>query len=92
MSNAAIKAGDFLRIEKGCPARNINKYTKAYVVEVRNMGAEYSHSVLIVLSLPGRAAVSFYARHANRLCDDVISMNDGNPLHTIKVRRALNSS
>ncbi len=32
--------------------------------------------------------LSFSARHVNRLSDPIVRMNDGNPLHTIEVRRA----
>jgi hypothetical protein len=41
----------------------------------------------VVLDLPGKRRVAFFARHANRLTDGIINLNDGNPLHRIAVER-----
>jgi hypothetical protein len=87
----ALTIGVRVRIEKGCKARDVNKGVTAVVKGVEALGAEYSHSVRVQLQLlngfgAGRV-ITFFARHANRLSDAVIRMNDGNPTHTIEVVR-----
>lgn len=82
-----IDIGDKVLIVKGCRARGISKGNVAYIVNIECKGAEYSHMVNVVLSLPGRC-VSFWARNINRLSDIIINLNDGNPLHKIKIKRA----
>lgn len=93
MSTTPITAGIKVVIAKGCKAREITKGTKVDVVAVVPMGADYGHCVKVVLAVPAKRMglparhVAFYARHVNRLADDTIGMNDGNPLHRIEVRR-----
>lgn len=88
----ALTAGTRVIIAKGCKAREVNKGVTALVKTITPLGAEYSHTVRVTLQLlngfgAGRV-LSFSARHVNRLSDSVVRMNDGNPLHTIEVRRA----
>jgi hypothetical protein len=79
-------AGDTIKIVKGCAARSVCKGTIARVVEVESLGADYGHSMRVRFE-QGRHAFTFYARHANRLADPIINLNDGNPNHTIKVQK-----
>ena len=89
-----LTTGTRVRIVKGCQARDIVKDSTA-IVDIRPLGKEYGYSVKVTLTFvsgpslvyKGRV-VSFYARHPNRLSDDVVRLNDGNPLHTIEVRLA----
>lgn len=87
----AITAGTKVRIEKGCKAREVPKGLSATVESVTNLGADYGHSVRVVLKfrngfIAGKTLV-LYARHENRLSDALINLNDGNPLHKIVVKR-----
>lgn len=43
---------------------------------------------LLYVSRQTKSTFAFYARHMNRLSDGIVRMNDGNPSHTIEVRRA----
>lgn len=86
--NTPITAGMTVTIAKGCKARDVVKGHTAKVMEVREMGAEYSHMVKLILEYRGRTLV-FWARHKNRLSDDCIRMHDGNPFHNIEVKRCL---
>jgi hypothetical protein len=88
----AITVGTRVRIEKGCKARGVNKGVSAKISAIEPMGADYGHCVKVALYLlngfkSGKTVV-FFARHANRLNDAVVNMNDGNPSHTIAVRRS----
>ncbi len=87
----ALTVGMRVRIEKGCVAREVVKGTDAEIADVKPMGADYGHCVRVQLHfLNGYKAgksIAFFARHANRLSDAIISMNDGNPLHKIELRR-----
>ena len=78
---------DRVRIVRGNEARRIPKNALARVEEVEEMGEQYSHAVKVGLRLPDGRRVNFYARHINRLRDDVINLNDGNPLHKIQIVR-----
>ena len=78
-----------VRVLKGCKARDINKGTTWQVTEVKPLGAEYSHSVAVLLTRLngfGPKTITLYARHPNRLSDAVLNLNDGNPLHTVQIR------
>ena len=99
MNNANNNAADpaltinaRVRIEKGCKAREIDKGTTAQVTKIEPMGADYGHSVRVVLTMlngfKSGKSFAFYARHMNRLSDTFVRMNDGNPSHTIEIRRA----
>jgi hypothetical protein len=83
-----ITAGSKVVVTKGCADRLVRSGTVAIVKKVEAMGADYNHAAKVVLALSHFRSVVFYARHPNRLSDPEISMNDGNPLHKIKVRRA----
>lgn len=87
----ALSANTRARIEKGCNARGITKGCTVLVTEVTEMGAEYGHSVRVLFTVlngfKSGTKFAFWARHKNRLGDLVISMNDGNPLHVIKIRQ-----
>lgn len=87
----AIKSGDRILIAKGCAARGVDKGTTARVDDVRELGADYSHSVRVSFTMlngfkSGKSFV-FFARHINRLSDVIVSLNDGDPGHTIQIRR-----
>jgi hypothetical protein len=79
-------------VTKGCMPLGITKGTTAVVVEVTNLGREYSHSVKVVLRFVNGMMVgksfALYARHPNRLADSIVRFNNGNPLKTVEVRRA----
>jgi hypothetical protein len=85
--NTPITPGTRIVIEKGCRARDVVKGQRATVETVTALGADYGHSVKVQLRI-GTRLVGFHARHMNRLSDFYVSMNDGNPLHKIIVRRA----
>jgi len=88
---APIAVHTKVRIEKGCNALNISKGTSARVREVTPLGAEYSHSVKVVLfflngKLSGKTK-TLYARHPNRLADASVNLNDGRPEHRVEITR-----
>lgn len=88
----ALVVGTKVVIAKGCNARGVTKGATAVVKAVEPLGADYGHSVKVTLwfqnsSLSGKT-LAFYARHANRLSDAIVGMNDGRPEHRIEVRRA----
>lgn len=82
-----IVDGQAVIVTKGCSAREIRKGLRGKVGFIKMMGAEYGHNVKVVLDF-GVRRVAFYARHVNRLSDDTIRLNDGNPLHVIEIKRA----
>ncbi len=86
-----IVAGSRVVIVKGCRARSVTKGATAVVKEVTPLGAEYSHTVKVVLwfqnSFLSGKTLAFYARHQNRLSDGLVNLNDGNPIHQIQIRR-----
>jgi len=71
------------RIEKG------NKtYAKGIIVRISKieyLGATYSHAVKIVLVHAGKSK-TFYARHPNRLWDEIVNLGDGTGSSGIKVK------
>lgn len=81
-----------VKIEKGCKARGIDKGCTAQVRAIEPMGAEHTHCVRVTLLMlngfKSGKSFSFYARHINRLSDVFVRMNDGNPSHTIEIKRA----
>lgn len=81
-----LKTGDIVTIIKGCVARGLFKGGPYIVADVSELGADYSHSVRVTLQ-QGNRRVNMYARHRNRLSDPVINLNDGNPLHKIKIQK-----
>jgi hypothetical protein len=91
MTNERIKPGDRLRVEQGCKPLGLDKGITCRVESITELGADYSHAVKVVLRpLNGFKAgrqLGFYARHVNRLADDHIRLNDGNPSHKLLLRR-----
>lgn len=45
-----LTVGSVVRVEKGCRALGIDKGTSATITEIRELGADYSHSVRVVLT------------------------------------------
>jgi hypothetical protein len=82
----AVMAGDVVTVFKGCAARRVTKGTTLRVVSVESLGAEFGHSVRVVVENRAlRTHQAWFARHINRLSDAVINLNDGNPFHTLKI-------
>lgn len=82
----ALQAEDKVSVEKGCRDLHLNKGMQATVKSIQLLGADYSHSVKVVLTFSGKTVV-LYARHPNRLEDTIINLNDGCPEHLVKIRR-----
>lgn len=86
----SLAVGDRVRVVKGCKPCGLDKGVTAAVKSIQPLGADYGHSVKVVLEpLNGFKAgksLGFYARHLNRLSDPIVRMNDGNPSHTIEVQ------
>ena len=78
-----MMAGSKVRVEKGCKPLGITKGSSAKVVSITELGAEYSHSVKVVLHFVNSFAsgkdFALYARHINRLGDVFIRLNNGRP-------------
>lgn len=91
-STPALTIGTRIKFEKGCKARGIDKGCSAKVTAIEPMGPDYGHCVRVTFTMlngfKGGKVFSFYARHMNRLSDVFVRMNDGNPSHTIEVKRA----
>ncbi len=89
---APLAAGTRVLITKGCNSLGITKGTTATVVEATPLGAEYAHSVKVVLRFVNGAKAgktfALFARHPNRLADVIVRFNNGNPLKTVEVRRS----
>jgi hypothetical protein len=77
--------GRTLQILKGNPSYGVAKHEKGKITEVKELGADYGHSVQVTFTVRGRVFV-FYARHLNRLSDDEFNMNKGDPCRTIRAR------
>ena len=90
-SQANVTVGTRLQITKGCNARGVAKGVTVQVLSVEALGADYGHSVKVrfqpVNGFKAGQIFAFYARHANRLADPIVRMNDGNPSHVIEARR-----
>ena len=90
-ATSQLSIGTRILLVKGCKARELGKGTLAQIQSIEPLGAEYSHAVRVVFkALNGfRAGKTFvfFARHPNRLNDTVVRMNDGNPLHSIEVKK-----
>lgn len=85
----ALKVGCYIVVEAGCRALHINKHAPAVIREIKELGAEYSHTVRVQIEMVrGGAVHSLVARHINRLSDP--SFNLANPWRAdqkIRVRR-----
>lgn len=89
MSNKPVTVGSKVRVEKGCNALGITKGSTAQVKAIVELGADYSHAVLVELyflnSFASGKTFRLTARHINRLSDTFVNLNDGNPSHKITV-------
>jgi hypothetical protein len=74
-----------VKVLKGCRELEISKGSIADIVSIVELGAEYSHTVKLVLQFPGRKFV-LYARHINRVREETFNLNNGNPLKKIVVK------
>lgn len=87
----AVKAGDRLKVVKGCKAWGLSKGITVYIDDLIRLSSDYSFAVKLVLKpLNGFKAgqlIAFYARHPNRLSDPIIHLNDGRPEHTLHLSR-----
>jgi len=86
-----LTVGDKIVIEKGCKARNVAAHVSGQITDITPLGADYAHAVRVTFRLLNGFAAGqtrvFFARHANRLADPLVNLNDGNPLHKIVIRR-----
>jgi hypothetical protein len=83
----SLTAGSHAVVVKGCKSRNIRRGDRVFVKSVVPLGPEYSHQVMVSFTDSNGRSLVFYARHPNRLKDPVVNLNDGNPLHLIKLRK-----
>ena len=79
MSNSPLSANTYVVLTKGCQALGLHKGQRARVIEVTELGADYSHQVKVVIEItsPRRTARvrwSLYATHRNRLADDEVAL------------------
>jgi hypothetical protein len=86
-----IKVGDKLKVVKGSKNLDLPKGVSLRVTEITPMGADYSYSVKVrIQTLNGFGAGSFrtiYARHMNRLSDDVVALSGTMPSDRIQLVR-----
>lgn len=71
------------RVEKG--NKTVLKGQILKVAKIEYLGAEYSHAVKVVFVHAGKSK-TFYARHPNRLWDEIVTLGDGTRGATIKVK------
>lgn len=86
----ALKVGDYIVVDAGCKALNIHKHAVAVISEIKELGAEYSHTVRVKIKMArhGGQERSLVARHINRLSDETFNL--ANPWRSdqkIKARR-----
>jgi hypothetical protein len=87
----ALAVGSKVVVVKGCQARGISKGMHATVLEViegerRSVKVRFFFPTAINPTTRERGVtMSLYAQHINRLADAVVSLNDGNPLHNVRV-------
>lgn len=85
-----LRDGSVVSVEKGSTKIGIAAYAILQVESVTPLGADYSHSVKVVLSrLNGTAKprTTLYARHVNRLSDQFVTLGDGSGVNKIVVKR-----
>ncbi len=75
-----------IRITKGCKALGIDKGTRAVLVDVKEMGAEYTHFVRITIKFNSRT-VALWVRHKNRLGDSTVRAHNGDPTKNVEFQR-----
>jgi len=87
----ALTVGSKVRVVKGCNARRVTKGATVIIKAIEPLGADYGHQVKVTLwfqnSFLAGKTLSFYVRHANRISDVIVGMNDGRPEHRIEVCR-----
>lgn len=85
-----LEVGARCVVTKGNKAFAVAKNVTVTILDVQELGADYSHQVRVRFrTLNGMGAgkvYAFYARHINRLSDPVVNLNSGNPLHAIQLR------
>ncbi len=92
---SALKVSDVVQVSVGCAARQVKAHSAWVVTDVSHLGPDHGHQVRVVLraiSAGPTRSIAWYARHANRLSDPEIRLNDGNPLHRIRIKRTRSSS
>lgn len=82
-----LTVGAKAEVLKGCNARVLRRREIITITKIESLGADFSHQVKVVFTTNGVRTLTFYARHINRLSDDAINLNDGNPLHKITIKR-----
>lgn len=75
MNNESLKVGSTFIITKGCQTLNLQKGQIGRIIEVTEMGADYSHQVKVGIEIQSsrktaKVRWSLYATHKNRLSDD----------------------
>jgi hypothetical protein len=85
--NPTLTAGMTAYVVKGCASRGVHKGQAVQIQRIIPMGPDYSHAVMVAFTDSRGRKLVFYARHPNRLADDIINLNDGNPLHVLKLSR-----
>lgn len=60
--------------------------TPGCTITTESLGADYGHSVRVVLGDRQGNRLGLVARHINRLSDAAVRLNDGNPLHVVIVQ------
>lgn len=88
----AITVGSKVLVTKGNRDMHIPKGYRATVTEIVELGAEYSHNVRVHLTF-GRPVgyslkhptITLYAKHKNRLADEVTRLFSGSGLQNIEV-------
>ncbi len=81
----AITTGSKVLVLAGCRARDITKGQGARVILVEPR-EDHAQKVVLEIIPTGRRVV-FFARHANRLADAQVHLNDGDPTHRITVKK-----
>lgn len=79
-------------LTKGCQALELQKGQRGRVIEITELGADYSHQVRVVIEimsprLTARVRWSLYATHKNRLGDEEPALLGNVSGQRIRVRR-----
>ena len=75
-----------LRVVRGNRRIGAAKHQRLPVVEVRAMGADYSHQCRVVVRLRSGRVKTLWAQHVNRLGDAELNLGDGTGTNRIRVR------
>lgn len=91
MSNAnEIKTGDRVRILKGCRRAGVAANQIAMVKDIadmRDQGLGVRVALNFLTGFSGSSAKIWWVRHPNRLADDVVNMNTGDPTRKIQIAK-----